>query len=209
LDRAGQRAIADGAEQDNPDFPEPDAPEARNGGLDLPLPALVGQRRGGRRLVKSVAKPEVTTPEQRLLLLDTWKRSGLPAGDFATMVGVTKHTLYSWKRKFEEEGPSGLVDRPRGGPKGSRVHELTKRSILMLKEANPEWGCQRISDMLVRGPALPASPSAVARVLREAGYELSEEPTQPHPDKVRHFERARPNQLWQSDLFSYCPFPLF
>src|SRR6516162_2169902 len=75
LDRAGQRAIADGAEQDNPDFPEPDAPEARNGGLDLPLPALVGQRRGGRRLVKSVAKPEVTSPEQRLLLLDTWTRS--------------------------------------------------------------------------------------------------------------------------------------
>jgi transposase InsO family protein len=143
------------------------------------------------------------TPEQRLLLLDTWKRSGLPAGDFALMVGVAKHTLYAWKRKFEEEGPGGLVDRPKGGQKGSRVHELTKRTILMLKEANPDWGCQRISDMLVRGPALPASPSAVARVLHEAGYQLSEEPTEPHPDKVRHFERARPNQLWQTDLFSF------
>jgi transposase InsO family protein len=149
------------------------------------------------------AKPENMTPEQRLLLLDTWIRSGLPAGDFASMVGVTKHTLYGWKRKFEEEGPGGLVDRPKGGLKGSRVHELTKRTILMLKEANPDWGCQRISDMLVRGPALPASPAAVARVLREAGYELSEEPTQPHPDKVRHFERARPNQLWQTDLFTF------
>jgi transposase InsO family protein len=57
--------------------------------------------------------------------------------------------------------------------------------------------------MLVRGPALPASPSAVARVLHEAGYELSDEPTAPHPDKVRHFERARPNQLWQTDLFTF------
>jgi len=44
----------------------------------------------------------------------------------------------------------------------------------MLKESNPDWGCQRISDMLVRGPALPASPTAVARVLKEAGYELEE-----------------------------------
>jgi transposase InsO family protein len=95
------------------------------------------------------------------------------------------------------------VDKPRGGPRGSQVHEVTKRAILMLKEANPGWGCQRISDMLVRGPALPASPAAVARVLREAGYELSEEPTQPHPDKVRHFERAKPNQLWQTDLFTF------
>jgi transposase len=203
LDRAGQQAIADRAEQDSPDFPEPDAPEARNGGLDLALPALAGQRRGGRRLVKSVAKPEVTSPEQRLLLLDTWTRSGLPAGDFAALVGLSKHTLYTWKKRFEEEGPAGLVDKPRGGPRGSRVHEVTKRAILMLKEANPNWGCQRISDMLVRGPALPASPAAVAGVLREAGYELSEEPTQPHPDKVRHFERAKPNQLWQTDLFTF------
>jgi transposase InsO family protein len=154
-----------------------------------------------------VQKPEVPTApltaEQRLLLLDTWQRSKLPAGDFAAMVGISKHTLYDWKRKFDEEGPGGLVDRPRGGPRGSRVHEVTKRTILMLKQANPDWGCQRISDMLVRGPALPASPSAVARVLVEAGYELQEEPTRAHPDHVRSFERARPNQLWQTDLFTF------
>ena len=42
----------------------------------------------------------------------------------------------------------------------------------MLKQANPEWGCQRISDMLLRGPALPASAAAVARVLHEAGYQI-------------------------------------
>jgi transposase InsO family protein len=151
--------------------------------------------------------PRVTTenlsPEQRLLLLDTWQRSGLPAGDFAAMVGLTKHTLYNWKRRFDEDGPAGLMDRPRGGPKGSRLHELTKRTILMLKQANPDWGCQRISDMLVRGPALPASPAAVSRVLVEAGYELKEEPTRPHPEKVQRFERARPNQLWQTDLFTF------
>src|SRR5262249_2348507 len=151
---------------------ETGAPEARNG---EPLPALASRARGRRILVKPVAKPEVLTPEQRLLLLDTWKRSGLPAGDFAAMVGVSKHTLYGWKRRCDEEGPGGLVDRPRGGPQGSRAHELTRRTILMLKEAHPDWGCQRISDMLVRGPALPASPSAVARMLHEAGYELAEE----------------------------------
>jgi transposase InsO family protein len=147
--------------------------------------------------------PENLTPAQRLLLLDTWQRSGLPAGDFASMVGLSKHTLYAWKRKFDEEGPGGLVDRPRGGPKGSKLPELTKRTILMLKQSNPDWGCQRISDMMLRGPALPASPSTVARVLLEAGYETQEEPTRPHPDKVRSFERARPNQLWQTDLFTF------
>jgi hypothetical protein len=46
--------------------------------------------------------------------------------------------------------------------------------------------------MLVRGLALPASPEAVARALREAGYELEETPTRPHPDHARSFERAHP-----------------
>jgi transposase InsO family protein len=81
--------------------------------------------------------------------------------------------------------------------------EVTKRTILMLKQDNPEWGCERISSMLLRGPALPASPQAVARVLHEAGYELEEAPTHRHPDRTRRFERARPNQLWQTDLFTF------
>ena len=73
----------------------------------------------------------------------------------------------------------------------------------MLKTTHPDWGCQRISDMLLRGPALPASAGAVARVLHEAGYQMDEEPTRPHPPQVRSFERAKPNQLWQTDLFTF------
>jgi transposase InsO family protein len=160
-------------------------------------------RRRGRRLVKPAESVAPLTAQQRLLLLDTWRRSGLPAGDFAALVGLSKHTLYAWKKKFEQLGPAGLLDQPRGGPTGSKLPDLTKRTILLLKEANPAWGCQRISDMLARGPALPASPAAVARVLHEAGYELEEVSTRPHPDTVRHFERAAPNQLWQTDLFTF------
>jgi len=162
------------------------------------------RRKRGRRLVDgSKPKAKGFTPEQRLMVLDTWQRSGLPAKDFAPLVGVAKHTLYSWKQKFERHGPGGLMDQPRGGPRGSRLPELTRRTILMLKESHPEYGCQRISDMLARGPALPASANAVGRVLKEAGYELEEVETHPHPDRVRRFERARPNQMWQTDLFSF------
>jgi hypothetical protein len=55
----------------------------------------------------------------------------------------------------------------------------------------------------VRGPALPASPQAVARVLHEAGYQTEEGPTRPHTPPVRHFERARHDQLRQTDLFTF------
>ena len=211
--------LPDGLVQDGcqaPPDPQPGGPaEPEENAEQLPLDEhglhglgraglpLRRPRTRGKRLVLPAEKPEPVSPQQRLLLLDTWQRSGLPAGDFAALVGISKHTLYAWKKKFDTQGPAGLMDQPRGGPSGSRLPELTKRTILMLKQANPDWGCQRISDMLLRGPALPASASAVARVLHEAGYELEEVPTRPHPDKVRHFERAKPNQLWQTDLFTF------
>lgn len=189
---ADEGATADGAPQEELLWPHPGG-----GGC------LAGRRRG-RRLVKAeaVERPPLTG-EQRLWILDTWKRSGLPAGDFAPLVGVSKHTLYSWKKQFSAHGPAGLMEQKRGVGAGSRLPELTKRTILLLKEAHPEWGCERISAMLLRGPALGASASAVARVLHEAGYELEEVATRPHRERVRHFERAKPNQLWQTDLFTF------
>jgi transposase InsO family protein len=168
------------------------------------LPPLArGSQHRKKSLSKPVAKIEPLTAEQRLLILDTWRRSDLPAGDFAALVGLSKHTLYAWKKKFEAEGPGGLMDRPKGGPHGSRLSDLTKRTILMLKQANPNWGCQRISDMLLRGPALPASPGAVANVLHEAGYVMEEVATRAHPQRETRFERAKANSLWQTDLFTF------
>ena len=170
-------------------------------------PLLPPLARGGQHRKKSLSQPvsdvEALKPEQRLLILDTWLRSGLPAADFGALVGLSKHTLYIWKKKFETEGPGGLMDKPKGGPRGSKLSDLTKRTILMLKQANPSWGCQRISDMLVRGPGLSASPSAVATVLHDAGYRMEEVATQSHPQRERRFERADPNSLWQTDLFTF------
>lgn len=189
------RPAAPGADPGEPDF---------SAGVELPSrPLGWNGRPKGRALVKPDEVRQAFSPHERLLILDTWQRSGLPAGDFAPLVGLSKHTLYLWKKRFSEHGPAGLAEQPRGAKAGSKLSEVTKRTIVMLKQAHPEWGCQRISDELVRGPALAASPGAVARALHEAGYQLEERVTRPHPDKVRRFERARPNQLWQTDLFTF------
>lgn len=163
--------------------------------------------RGARRRTSRTVSPEASrvasfTGEQRLLLLDAWLRSKLPATEFAALVGVTSTTLYAWRRRFEESGPAALMGRKRGR-RGSRLPEPTRRAILMMKQAHPEWGQDRIHDMLVRSAGLEASAGAVQRVLLEAGYEVEESPTRPHPPKVRRFERSRPNELWQTDLFSF------
>ncbi len=88
--------------------------------LGDPLPRLRPRRRG-KRLVRADGrlKPSSLTAEQRVLILDSWLRSGLPAKDFAPLVGVSHHTLYNWRRKFHELGPAGMEEGRRGRPRGS------------------------------------------------------------------------------------------
>jgi transposase InsO family protein len=184
--------------------PEPETPWPEASEVVLPRRPMGWN---GKRQKRGLVKPDEVrlafSPHERLLILDTWQRSGLPAGDFAPLVGISKHTLYLWKKRFSQHGPAGLAEHPRGVTTGSKLPEVTKRTIVMLKELHPDWGCQRLSDELLRGPALAASPTAVARVLHEAGYQLEERRTRPHPEKVQRFERAKPNQMWQTDLFTF------
>ncbi len=145
----------------------------------------------------------IRTAEERLTILETWIRSKLPARAFTEIVNVSSHQLYTWKRLFDEDGPAGLEPHKAGRPKGSRLPEATRRAILFMKETHPDWGIDRIHDMLRRTEGFKASSGAISHLLKEDGYEAVEVPTRRHPDKVRRFERARPNQLWQSDLFTF------
>jgi transposase InsO family protein len=144
------------------------------------------------------------SPAQRIVLLDIWERSGSSAEEFGELVGLTSTTLYQWRKRFLKDGPAGLMDRPRGIRKGtSKLPEATRRAIVLMKEQHPDWGCDRIHDMLMRCEGYGASPGAILGVLRAAGYETEEIETSPREEQVHRFERARPNQLWQSDLFTF------
>ena len=142
------------------------------------------------------------TPEQRLLILDSWQKSKLPAGDFAPLVGLSSAALYKWKSLFEEHGFAGLEER-RGAPSGSRMNEVTRRAILLMKATHPDWGQDRLHHELHRSRGLSASAGAIARVLADDGYEVAEVPTRPRAEEPKRFERARPGQLWQTDLFTF------
>ena len=180
---------------------EPPASRSELAELILRYREEQASRRARRRREES-SKPRFSA-EQRLLVLDSWLRSKLPAGDFAPLVGISMHTLRAWKARFEEQGPAGLDDKPMGRPMGSRLSEATRRSILLMKEQHPDWGQDRIAAVLLRAQGFSASATAIGRVLVEAGYVAAPEPSKPHGHEPQRFERARANQLWQTDLFTY------
>src|SRR5277367_6323430 len=103
------------------------------------LPRLQQPRRG-RRLAKKPEEPaSPLTREQRLLVLDAWQRSCLPARDFAPLVGMSRHTLYAWKKKFERPSrANGQAAWRSAGPPPARAHQVYHPDA---QESQSRMGC--------------------------------------------------------------------
>jgi transposase InsO family protein len=125
----------------------------------------------------------------------------------ARTLGISRTTIDNWLQSFRAGGLEALVARPAGPPPGgkaSQEREAKREAVTELREAHPEYGTRRIRDVLARFEALGVSESEVRRIPHEEGLippvpPRTEERT--HPE--RRFERAEPNQLWQSDIFTF------
>ena len=168
-------SIADassGEESPEKELLKAEHPSFRRGDSDVAA-QLMGQRRGGPLRKQDGPRVTAVTPEQRVLLLDTWQRSGLPAGDFAALVGVSKAHTLGVEETIRRVGPAGLMDQPRGGPKGQPAAGADQAD-------DPDAQARPIPTGAASGSATCCSadrpcrpvPSAVARVLHEAGYEV-------------------------------------
>lgn len=109
--------------------------------------------------------------------------------DRAAAVRVSPRTVRKWVRRYQVEGPAGLVDR------SSRPHRSPTRTpapvvgrIIALRE-------QRLT-----GPEIAARlgqpPSTVGRILQRLGLGRLRAPAQP----ARRYERAHPGELLHVDL---------
>jgi hypothetical protein len=185
--------------------PAPDGQLPGEAAGPAPAPRLTGRSRHGQRLVADPAEQRgPLTPQQRLLILDAWARSACPPPTSPRSSASPGTPGTSARSASTRTAPAGLTDQPRGAPDGSRLPELTRRTLLLLKQSHPDWGCQKISDLLLRGPARPASPAAVARVLRDAGYAREDVPAPArHEPPAPRFERAGANQLGQTDRLTF------
>lgn len=113
---------------------------------------------------------------------------------------ISRQTLYKYRRRFEQEGPVGLVERSRRPHTSPRqVSAQTEEAIVRLrKELRPECGAQTIAYQLARRGEVVPSISTIHRVLVRRGMVTP----QPHKrPKVawRRFEWPRPNDAWQID----------
>jgi transposase InsO family protein len=120
-------------------------------------------------------------------------------------MGVGLSTLTKWVRLYREQGEAGLQPQPRRvGSQGPKVAAEVKAQVVEVKRRHPELGIQKISHLLRRALFLPVSRETVRRTLHEQQL-LKKRKTKPrrNPPKPRFFERSTPNQLWQTDIFTF------
>ena len=120
-----------------------------------------------------------------------------------TETGVSRGTLHVWVKRYKESGLAGLEPHPHPGS-GPKLPSAVAEKIIEIKKENPTFGIRRIGNVLGRWFGLPGSRETVRLVLKDEG--LSTPPRlgrQHNPSKPRFFERATPNQMWQTDIMSF------
>src|SRR4030042_200622 len=129
---------------------------------------------------------------------------GIPVSLLSKEAGASKDVIRRWAKAYQERGEVGL--RNRIIPAGSRrkLPGPVREKIVEIKKREPLFGVKRISHLLKRVFFLSASPETVRRTLRAESLIIPSKKKHPHNiTRPRFFERSTPNQLWQSDIFTF------
>ena len=157
----------------------------------------------GKRKASSPRKRKFFTGEGRLRLVKLRVEDGIPVDTICREAGIGQTTLDRWVRQYKKVGAKGLENR-RGSKRRAGLAPAVKERIVAIKKAKPESGNHRISDLLHRMFFLPGSPESVRKTLVKEG--LNSPPQKTHRRNMtrpRFFERTTPNQMWQTDIFTF------
>jgi transposase InsO family protein len=143
--------------------------------------------------------------ELRLKAVKLHLEKGISREVISRELGVGESSVSVWVRNYRQEGEDGLRTQSRGPRPGQKkLAEPVTARILELKRAEPSWGVKRIAQLLRRMFWLPGSPETVRTRLHEAGLMNNERAKgRRNLTRPRFFERATPNQLWQTDIFTF------
>jgi transposase InsO family protein len=142
------------------------------------------------------------TPEERLRAVRLHLQEGFTRKLVCEELGIHKMTLHHWVKAYQERGEAGLYREASPRP-GRRLPEAVREKIVELKRRNRWYGVKRIAHSLQRWFFLKASPETVRQTLHAAGLMEQRPKARRNLTRPRFFERATPNQMWQSDIFTF------
>ena len=124
--------------------------------------------------------------------------------DAATAAGMDRQSLRDWVHRFNAEGPSGLVDKPRSG-RPPRLNEDQLKELDAVVEAGPDfetdgvvrWRCVDLQRVIAEKYNVALGERSVGRILNTRGFRhVSVRPQHPRSDPAAQelFKKASPTR---------------
>ena len=89
--------------------------------------------------------------ERRLELVKAMEEPGANVTRLCEREGVSTKTAYKWKRRYEQKGVDGLVDRSRTpGSSPQRTDPEMERLVCEVRGEFPVWGARKLKRVLSR-----------------------------------------------------------
>jgi len=163
-----------------------------------------GKKAGARKAaLKAKGKRQRFPDELKLKVARARVDDEVPAKALAKQFGVSLSPVERWARVYRKRGEAAFGGAKRVPARRSGLTAI-REAIVDLKQQHPKFGTQRISDVLKRFLHLPGSQTTVRATLHEAKLMPEVPPKYQKKRKApRRFERARPNQMWQSDIHTH------
>lgn len=147
------------------------------------------------------------TAVERKKMVEAYLASGLGVFDFCKAWGVSGASLRKWVQRYEEFGADGLVNlTPKATDKrlGSKIPRSVQDEIVRIKKQEPSYGLKRIRNWMFRFRGVKVSTGSIRKTVKSEGLvAIRPRKKRRSLEKVRRFERARPMQLWQSDITQF------
>lgn len=138
----------------------------------------------------------------KLQVVKKYLEESIPASVIGQECGICSESVGRWVRAYRRDGEAGLAMSYTGNSRSLPSPVIEK--IIEIKEANPPFGIKRISQLLKRMFFLSASPETVRKTLHcKSLMTTPPKKRQRNITRPRFFERSTPNQLWQTDIFTF------
>lgn len=143
---------------------------------------------------------KVVSMEAKLAAVFSGSLGGVRVSELCEQLEISRQTFYKYRRRFQVEGPAGLVERSRRPLRSPAMiaAELEDEIVRLRKTLPLDNGAQTIAYHLERRGWPVPSVATIHRALRRRGL-VTDEPQKRPRSSWKRFEWPRPNDAWQID----------
>ena len=111
---------------------------------------------------------DVKVKERMLLVLNTVYH-GKVAAQVSRDIHRSRSWACQWLKRYDNEGISGLKDRPKSGRPGLSV-EIEHKIKTILKESNSGWTTKQVKELIIQNTGVNYHHNHIYRIVKKWGF---------------------------------------